>query len=176
MIAFRTKVFTKPARDRWSKLALTEQDAIVSKVFCHDCCRLTPMVDFGGRIRGGDLTLEGYCSRCGCEVSRIVAPPTLPSDDSPSAPQSRVAVDLTEKEWDTLRFTLAPPVIDARVLSVDGAFRFYVSNEEIEELLGVLSNEALQSSCPATQLFLVQLYEKLEFHQSHFRRSENQDA
>ena len=55
--------------------ALTLLEQIESQggnVWCSHCAKVTTIVHYTGKVKGGDLILEGECERCGGKVVRLI--------------------------------------------------------------------------------------------------------
>ena len=64
--------FSRQAERLWEEIPLEFRQILLANVWCGKCADGTTIVDFRGEVRGGDLILRGFCSRCGAEVARHI--------------------------------------------------------------------------------------------------------
>jgi hypothetical protein len=63
---------TKQASKFWNAMPVRERQQILANVYCVRCGGSVSIADASGTIKGGNLMLEGKCSKCGHEVARLV--------------------------------------------------------------------------------------------------------
>lgn len=64
--------FTAPAAKLWARVPAEFKKRLLSNVWCAHCRQEVCITNFSGTVRGGDLVLEGLCSRCGADVARLI--------------------------------------------------------------------------------------------------------
>lgn len=63
--------FTNEAQKFWDSIPEEIQTKLLNNVFCVRC-KLTTIVNFTGKVKKGDLILEGVCKTCGGRVARLI--------------------------------------------------------------------------------------------------------
>ena len=71
-MARSSESFTPKAKRCWDALSSRERTTLLSNAWCSRCKVVTTIVGIAGRIKDGNLILEGKCSRCGSAVGRLV--------------------------------------------------------------------------------------------------------
>ena len=56
----------------WQTVSEPAQEAILRAVWCGQCRKGVPIIDYAGKEIGGDVILEGRCGICGGRVARRV--------------------------------------------------------------------------------------------------------
>jgi len=64
--------FTRPAAKLWAKVPAHAKKLLLSNVWCVQCRHAVTITDFTGTVVGGDLVLEGLCSKCRGDVARVI--------------------------------------------------------------------------------------------------------
>ena len=64
--------FSLQAARLWEEIPPEFRQRLLANVWCGECADGTTIADFRGEVRGGDLILRGFCSRCGAEVARHI--------------------------------------------------------------------------------------------------------
>lgn len=64
--------FTPQAARRWSELDGSIKTRLLNNVWCVACRNGTTIVHFTGRVKEGNLVLEGRCIKCGGRVARVI--------------------------------------------------------------------------------------------------------
>jgi hypothetical protein len=64
--------FTPEAAAAWNAIPPWVQQELLSKVWCPHCRKSTTMKEFGGKVEGEDLVLQGRCASCGGKVARVL--------------------------------------------------------------------------------------------------------
>lgn len=64
--------FTPRAAVLWAALTPDEQRLYVESTWCAHCLQGVVLVGYKGRVKGGDLILEGFCKRCNGPVARLI--------------------------------------------------------------------------------------------------------
>ena len=66
------KIFSLKAELLWQSVPQGAREAILQAVWCGQCRKGVPIVDYVGKEIGGDVILEGKCGICGGPVARRV--------------------------------------------------------------------------------------------------------
>jgi hypothetical protein len=64
--------FTAPAAKLWAKVPAEFKKRLLSNVWCAHCRQEVTITNFSGTVKGGDLVLEGLCSKCDGPVGRLI--------------------------------------------------------------------------------------------------------
>lgn len=64
--------FTREAERRWAAIGGRMQTRLLNNVWCGECRGSSTIVRYTGRIRRGNLILEGECLKCGGPVARVI--------------------------------------------------------------------------------------------------------
>ena len=64
--------FTRPAAKLWATVPAHAKKLLLSNVWCVQCRHEVTITDFAGTVVGGDLVLQGLCSKCRGGVARLV--------------------------------------------------------------------------------------------------------
>ena len=64
--------FSAKAKRLWERIPEDFRPTLLANVWCGKCGDCTTIIDFCGEVKGGDLVLEGVCSRCGAPVARHI--------------------------------------------------------------------------------------------------------
>jgi len=67
-----TGKFSPRAKSVWESIAPPLKTQILNTVGCRHCANVTTIVHYTGKVKGGDLILEGECERCGGQVVRLI--------------------------------------------------------------------------------------------------------
>ena len=60
-----TGKFSPLAKRVWESMSPLHKTKILNNVWCFHCAKVTTIVHYTGKVKGGDLILEGECERCG---------------------------------------------------------------------------------------------------------------
>ena len=66
------RLFSLKAELLWQTVPQDVRDAILRAVWCGQCRKGVPIVEYVGKEIGGDVILEGRCGICGGRVARRV--------------------------------------------------------------------------------------------------------
>lgn len=66
------KVFSLKAEVLWQTLPEQLREGILKAVWCGQCRKGVPIVDYAGKEVSGDVILEGRCGICGARVAHRV--------------------------------------------------------------------------------------------------------
>jgi hypothetical protein len=64
--------FTPEAKRFWQGLPDGHKELIIANVWCGSCRNAMTIVNFSGKVEGGDLILEGECQKCGDPIARLI--------------------------------------------------------------------------------------------------------
>jgi hypothetical protein len=56
----------------WNAIPIDARRKILANIYCGHCRGAVSIVNVTGKVKGGDLVLNGNCAVCGDDVARLV--------------------------------------------------------------------------------------------------------
>ena len=67
-----TNKFLSDIKKVWEDMLPRQKEKILNNVWCKHCAKVTTIVHYTSKVKGGDLIPEGEWKRCGGRVARLI--------------------------------------------------------------------------------------------------------